>query len=265
MPPGIWGAFYCTLASLVVSSWVCDSLNTVVDDLIKAGRYDEAKAKLLAGESGNADALGVLLELRELLRQKEYDQARKLLARDGDLMADFLESNQVKAALEAFESNDEAKVQPFLESPHLAAEALCALGLVQVRSGQTEAAKGSFESALKQDPGHYRAKTNLGNMLLEAGNTDAAIALYTEALEQNPDFPLAHHNLGAAYRKKGQLDKSVFHVKRGQRLQGQMASRSSSVRSQADIPLPRSPLGNLSGRWWVWLIAAAFIYWLFRR
>lgn len=234
----------------------------MVDDLIKAGRYDEARAQILTGAAGSADALKILLEIREALRAKEYDQVRRILARDGDLVASFLEPSVVKEALECFEKEDEAPIRAFLESPHLGAEAWLALGLLQIRAGNREAAKASFEEALKLDPGHLRAKTNVGNMLLEAGQTDQAIQMYQEVLKQNPDFALAHHNLGAAYRKKGQLDKSVYHVKRGQRLQMKTSSRPVADNNS---PMPRPTLGNLTGNWWVWVIVIAVMYFLLRR
>ncbi len=237
----------------------------MVDDLINAGRYDEARAQILSGASGNADALSVLREIREWLRGKEYDQVQKALARDGDMLAPFIEPAQIRLALEAFESGDPTQIEPFLESPHLGAEAWCALGLTRIRQGNHDGAKAAFEEALRRDPGHYRAKTNLGNLALEAGQTDEAIRIYQEALQQNPEFGLAHHNLGAAYRKKGQLDKSVYHIRRGQRLQMKAPSRPSSAMPAASSMPSRPPIMGSLGRWWIWLIVIGVLYLVFKR
>jgi tetratricopeptide (TPR) repeat protein len=96
-------------------------------------------------------------------------------------------------------------------------------------------------------------------MTLEAGQTDEAIRMYTEALKLNPEYALAHHNLGAAYRKKGQIDKSVYHIKRGQRLQ--------MPGSAAPLPLPerRPLLGSFGRRWWLWLAVIVAVYLLLSR
>ncbi|MCS7069361.1 MAG: tetratricopeptide repeat protein [Meiothermus sp.] len=241
-----------------------------LDQLIRLGRYEEARSRILAGEEGDADGLAVLLELRDWLRLKEYGRAQKLLEQDGDLIAGYLDVAQARVAIEAFDQEDEGRITAYLEDPHLGAEAWAALGLVQIRSGRREEARQAFEAALKADPRHYRVRTNLANLTLEAGQTDEAIRMYEEVLKLNPDYALAHHNLGAAYRKKGLIDKSVYHIKRGQRLQMQPAARpprSTGTGPSAPLPLPeRRPfLGSLGNRWWLWLLAIVVVYWLLSR
>ncbi|GEM84482.1 tetratricopeptide repeat protein [Meiothermus hypogaeus] len=241
-----------------------------LDQVIRLGRYEEARGRILAGEEGNADGLAVLLELRDWLRLKEYDKAQKLLEQDGDLIAGYLDVSQAKAAIEAFDLEDENKIAAYLDHPHLGAEAWAALGLLRIRSGNREEARQAFDRALLADPGHYRVKTNLANLTLEAGQTDEAIRMYEEVLKLNPEYALAHHNLGAAYRKKGQIDKSVYHIKRGQRLQMQPAARPPrSIIPGASAPLPqpeRRPfLGSFGNRWWLWLLVIVVVYLLLNR
>jgi tetratricopeptide (TPR) repeat protein len=244
-----------------------------VDQLIHSGRYEEARRRLLAGEEGNADGLAVLLELRDWLRLKEYGKALKLLEQDGDLVADYLDTSEARAAIEAFDSEDESKIASYLEDPHLGAEAWAALGLMHIRGGSHAEARHAYETALLVDPGHYRVKTNLASMTLEAGQTDEAIRMYSEALKLNPEYALAHHNLGAAYRKKGQIDKSVYHIKRGQRLQMRPAARPARAMvpgvpgSAAPLPLPerRPLLGSFGRRWWLWLAVIVAVYLLLSR
>jgi len=244
-----------------------------VNDLIKTGHYDEARARLLTGEPGDADGLAVLLELRDWLRSKEYARARKVLTQDGDLLKPYLEPYHVQAALEAFSGEDEAAITPYLDDPHLGAEAWCSLGLLRVRRGDREGAKAAFEQVLERDKGHFRAKTNLANLLQEEGQLEAAISAYQEVLHLNPDYAMAHHNLGAAYRKKGDLSKSVHHVKRAQRLQMRPPSRSRRDRPGSEgpnevgldpNPLPRPAWAGWGNRWWVWLIVIAVAYFLLR-
>jgi len=236
-----------------------------VDELIKLGRYEEARARILAGEGGHAEALAVLLELRDWLRLKEYERAQKVLEQDGDLIAGYLDLERARAAIRAFESEDESQIAAYLQDPHLGAEAWATLGLIQIMRGQREEARQAFEAALQADPRHFRAKTNLANLALEAGQTDEAIRLYQEVLKLNPEYALAHHNLGAAYRKKGQIDKAVYHIKQGQRLQMRPPVRPPRAPVPgASLPLPeRKPL--LGRRWWLWLLVIVLAYWLLNR
>jgi tetratricopeptide (TPR) repeat protein len=241
-----------------------------LDQVIRSGRYEEARSRILAGEEGNADGLAVLLELRDWLRLKEYGRAQKLLEQDGDLIAGYLDVSQAKAAVEAFEMEDESTLVSYLDDPHFGAEAWAALGLVRIRRGNWQEAREAFDSALQRDPGHYRVMTNLANMTLEAGQTDEAIRMYEEVLKLNPEYALAHHNLGAAYRKKGQIDKLVYHIKRGQRLQMRPAARpprSIVPGSSAPLPVPeRRPfLGSFGSRWWLWLLVGVLVYLLLNR
>jgi tetratricopeptide (TPR) repeat protein len=241
-----------------------------LEQVIRLGRYEEARSRILTGEDGNADGLAVLLELRDWLRLKEYGKAQKLLEQDGDLIAGYLDVSEARAAIEAFDLEDESKITAYLDDPHLGAEAWAALGLVHIRSGNREGARQAFDTALLADPGHYRVRTNLANLTLEAGQTDEAIRMYEGVLKLNPEYALAHHNLGAAYRKKGQIDRSVYHIKRGQRLQMRPVARpprSMVPGSSAPLPLPeRRPfLGRFGSRWWLWLMVIVVVYLLLAR
>jgi len=236
-----------------------------VNELIKLGRYEEARARILAGEGGHAEALAVLLELRDWLRLKEYERAQKVLEQDGDLVAGYLDLERARAAIRAFETEDESQVVAYLQDPHLGGEAWAVLGLIHIRRGDRAQAGRAFKAALQTDPRHFRAKTNLANLALEAGQTDEAIRLYQEALKLNPEYALAHHNLGAAYRKKGQIDKAVYHIKQGQRLQMRPVARPPrSYVPGNPLPMPeRRPLS--SGRWWLWLLLIGLALWLLGR
>jgi tetratricopeptide (TPR) repeat protein len=241
-----------------------------LDQLIRSGRYEEARGRILAGEKGDADGLAVLLELRDWLRLKEYGRAQKLLEQDVDLIADYLDVSRARAAIEAFDTEDESKIAAYLDDPHLGAEAWATLGLVHIRRNDRERAKQAFDAALQADPHHFRVKTNLANLSLEAGQTDEAIRMYEEVLKLNPEYALAHHNLGAAYRKKGQIDKSVYHIKRSQRLQMQPVARPPrpmvpGVSAPPPMPERRPFLGSFGSRWWLWLLVIVVVYWLLNR
>lgn len=235
-----------------------------VDRLIALGRYEEARRRILAGEEGDAQGLAVLLELRDWLRLKEYERALKVLEQNGEQVQAYLDVAQARAAIEAFADEDQERARAYLSDPHLAAEAQAVLGLAYLRRGQHERAWQAFEAALRADPGHYRAKTNLASLALEAGQTEEAIRLYEEALRLNPEYPLAHHNLGVAYRKKGQLDKAVYHLKQGQRLQMRPPVRPPrGMAPGVGQALPERRLWL--GRGWVWFLLAVLLLWLIGR
>ncbi|PZA07943.1 MULTISPECIES: tetratricopeptide repeat protein [unclassified Meiothermus] len=234
----------------------------MVEELLKAGRYEEARLRLRAGEGSAQEVASfeALLELRDALREKQYAQARKILGREADGLTPYLDLEEVRRALEAFEGDDPALIQPYTDDPHLGAEAWAVLGVLRIRAEDRAGARAAFEEALRRDAGHYRARTNLGNLALEAGQVDEAIRIYQEVLKQREDYAHAHHNLGAAYRKKGQLDKSVYHIKRAQRLMF-LGGGASPSRSSPQAP---RPLGNLGQRWWVWLIVIVVVWFLLR-
>lgn len=240
-------------------------MDNEVNELIRLGRYEEARGRMLAGEAGDAEGLAVLLELRDWLRLKEYGRALQVLEQEGDLVQGYLDVQRTRAAIQAFEAEDEQQIGAYLSDPHLGAEAWAVLGLVHIARGERAQAQRAFEAALEADPSHFRAKTNLANLALEAGQTDEAIRLYQEVLRLNPEYALAHHNLGAAYRKKGQIDKAVYHIKQGQRLQMRPVTRPPRAPvAGAPLPMPeRRPL--LGGRWWLWLLVVGLVLWLIGR
>lgn len=80
----------------------------MVEELLKAGRYEEARLRLRAGEGSAQEVASfeALLELRGALREKQYTQVQKILGRDADLLAPYLNVEAVHRALEAFEGED---------------------------------------------------------------------------------------------------------------------------------------------------------------
>lgn len=235
----------------------------VMEDLLRQGRYDEAKQQSLLGPKGDEAGLAALLELRSWLRDKRYEMARNSLEKDARFLTPYLNLAEAREALKAFEAEDPVALEPYLDNPHLGAEAYCVLGVIRVREGNAEGARLAFNNSLRLDPGHYRSITNLGNLELEAGRIAEAVSMYEKALQSNPDYPHAHHNLAVAYRRLGRIDKSVHHLKREQRILYR-----SPARKLTDTGLPqpsRSVLGHLSSRWLLWVVIIAVIYWLLRR
>lgn len=216
---------------------------------------------MLAGAAGDLEGLEALLSLRERLRSKDYTRAEALVKDCRETLSPYLDPALALGAVKAFSSSSgELALEPYLEDPHLGAEAWCALGLRHIQAGEPAKAQEAFEHSRAADPGHYRATTNLGNLYLESGNIEQAVSLYQEALKVNPDFALAHHNLAVAYRKQGKLDLSVSHLKKGQRLLMRPGARTA--------PMGRNypaPMGRFGGRFWLFVVLAVAAYFILRR
>ena len=91
----------------------------------------------------------------------------------------------------------------------------CALATVRAFSKHSSASR---MEAVRLDPKHAKAHTNLGSALLAKEDLDGAVASYKEAIRLDPKFAMAHDNLGNALRAKGDLDGAVASYKEAIRL-----------------------------------------------
>jgi len=90
------------------------------------------------------------------------------------------------------------------------------LGEALRQGGDLAGARREFDAALRLDPGHRAARTNLGNLHYEAALTQPdsaaaqreyalAAAQYEEVLRRDPDFREALNNLGSIYLVLGRV------------------------------------------------------------
>lgn len=185
-------------------------------------------------------ALSALSALQEDVRAKRYAAARRALGSYRDnlkaaltsapgeaaLLQSLAPPEVLEAALTSLDSangeSDPVSLQHKLagaQAHHLTrAEALNALGVLHALRAEQNAARDRFEEALAHDPGHYRARMNLGNLALEAGDPQGAEREYREVLKIAPEYDGAHHNLGVALRRQGKVYESVGAIRRAQRL-----------------------------------------------
>ena len=96
---------------------------------------------------------------------------------------------------------DAVRQSPLMPRPRLQ------LGNALLAAGDREGARGQYEVALRLDPDHRPARTNLANLLLEAGRRDPqgraaelerAVSEYRHVLRLDPGYREALNNLGAA-------------------------------------------------------------------
>ncbi|WP_052326709.1 tetratricopeptide repeat protein [Deinococcus peraridilitoris] len=212
---------------------------------LREARFTEAAARArLAGAAPDAmAALEDLAEVERMVKAKRYGPARRALKRYQDNL-DGVSDLSLRAlvnvdALEhgvvALEETERARLHesavlrerlaPALAHPVTRAEAHNALGVLQALQNDAQAARAAFDDALEADPRHYRALTNIGNLLLEEGDPVAAEGYYRRALELNAEYAGAHHNLAVALRRQRKIAASVRSLKTGQRLMARQSNR----------------------------------------
>lgn len=185
------------------------------EELLRAGRYDEALARLLAGEDGSPAVVRSLIRVRELLRARRYQEALVYLEAAPENFPGF-DLSRIRNGLEALLRGEGSP--ELWDDPVLGAEARTLAGIEQAKSGRLDLAQEQFLLALHADPGHYRAKVNLANTYAEQGDLERAAELYQEVIRAAPDYPDAHHNLAAVLRRQGRVGPAVDHLKKAERL-----------------------------------------------
>lgn len=179
---------------------------------IRARRFAAARRAL----ASYCTALGAAARLPEL-------------ANDVALLHSLAAPQTLEAALRALDYQQriaepaelQAQLQPALAHALTEAEAHNALGILHALREEPQQAREQFLAALDADPGHYRARMNLGSLALEAGDAASAEAEFREVLKMAPEYEGVHHNLGVALRQQGKVAEGVKHIRRAQRLQNQ--------------------------------------------
>ena len=239
------------------------------ETLLGRGQAREALAVYLnttEPEASVREDLRALVNLRVALREKDWAKAsgyaQAITALDLDTVALEQDLAILQAAGKQLDKHrpDEVKSLSNIRSPLLQAEVCTLRGTAAIYDNDTAEAKRLFEAALENDPHHYRALTNLGNLALESGDTDAAIAAYEKALKLNDTFANAHHNLGVAYRRKGQLNKSVRSLRKAQGV-AQRQMRESTRESLKEV----NPGVKRSLRWVLYAVLAVVAYFFLQR
>lgn len=202
---------------------VLEILSALQTDL-RARAYSSAKRALEAYEKGLSE-----------LQQSHTDQAEQLRV--------LVHPKALKPALEALQKNvRETEIEvvkemliPALQAPLTKADALNALGVIYAIHQDKDQAREHFHQAIALDAEHYRAHTNLGNLLLESGDAAAAEAEYREVLNIAPEYEGVHHNLGVALRRQGKMYQSVGAIRKAQRLNLRRSREESKVEVQEQL------------------------------
>jgi Flp pilus assembly protein TadD len=62
-----------------------------------------------------------------------------------------------------------------------------------MESGDLDGARRELETALQKEPENIKIISNLGILALKSGNTDEATAFFRTVLELDPDDPIANN------------------------------------------------------------------------
>jgi len=249
---------------------------------LEVGQYAQAEARYRAlvltgaADRDTLNALQALLEWQRDLRAKRYAPATRALE-DLSPLAQTLDLEPMRSGTAALletegkriveESELKAVLEPAMQNRFTRAEAMNQMGVLQALQAEPDAARVSFQAALESDAGHYRALTNLGNLLLEGGNPHAAEQHYRRALLLEPDYALAHNNLAAALKKQKRVHESVRSLKQSQKLeQKRMRDEArEELRGKAGGRALIDFFSSRNGQYVMVVIVVLLVYFLFLR
>jgi len=87
-------------------------------------------------------------------------------------------------------------------------------GALKLQRGDLEAAISHSGRAVKLQPDHAGALSNLGLAYAETDREEQAIDCYRKALDLDPQFSRAHFNLARLLYKQGKIEQAIFHFKK---------------------------------------------------
>jgi len=88
-------------------------------------------------------------------------------------------------------------------------DAFCNLGIIESKRGNLPKAFDCFKSCLRQNPRHFEAHYNLGNMYFDANDYRLARLHYELAAELDPMFPNVYFNLALVQAINNDLGAAV--------------------------------------------------------
>ncbi len=107
------------------------------------------------------------------------------------------------------------------------------LGALHWLAGRAETATPLFEQAVALDPFDADARLSLGTARFEQGRVAAAIEQFEVALELEPDNPAAHANLGTIYLSQGRVVEARRAFERALELDPDMQQARAGLREAA--------------------------------
>jgi tetratricopeptide (TPR) repeat protein len=163
-----------------------------------------------------------------LMRLSQFDDARRQFAEYVKLRpADPSGHCALGMTLAALELSQEARTE-FERSIELApdqTESYYRLGLLELESGDLEAASKDLRHALDREPTYGPALTALGKVAFEQKLYSDAIPLLQQAIAKDSSPEEAHYYLGLTFARTGQQQESEEHLAIAVRLEHEEAER----------------------------------------
>ena len=105
-----------------------------------------------------------------------------------------------------------------IEENDCAGDAFCNLGIIESKRGNIAKAFDCFTTCLRQNPRHFEAHYNLGNLYFDANDFRLAQLHYELAAEVDPTFPNVHFNLALVQAISNDLWAAIATLTRYQEL-----------------------------------------------
>ncbi len=190
--------------------------------LEQAGRLDEAEAALHAVLEAKPDQVGCMMSLAELARGRGdlaaavswFEQVRALDPRQTGLHARLGECLRDLGRLD----EAEAAYRRALIDAGDAVPLLLALGEIERRRGDTEAALGWFEKVAAARPDLPIHRLRVGDLLQTLGRFDEAEAVYRLVLEVSPENVAALFGMGLIEKTRHNFGAALSHFQAVARL-----------------------------------------------
>ena len=116
------------------------------------------------------------------------------------------------------------------------ARALNERGIARWARGYLEDAESAFRGALRRDPTHAGAASNLGMVLAGQARMDEAVAALRSAVDIDPRHAGAHINLAAILRQGGAIPEAVAHLREALALEpGNRTARANLIRPLMEL------------------------------
>jgi Tfp pilus assembly protein PilF len=176
-----------------------------------ATRDPDPLVRRAAAESGDAlDPAARIALLVPLLDDPVRTVRLAALSALLDVPADRFDGTQ-RAALERVKA--EYRAAQLFNADR--AEGQSNLGSMEARSGNLDAARAAFETAIRLQPSFLPAYVNLADVQRRQGQEEAAEATLRRALAIEPSAPVVYHALGLSLVRQKRMPEAIAALRRG--------------------------------------------------
>jgi tetratricopeptide (TPR) repeat protein len=170
---------------------------------------------------GEATTLGYRRVRKQTRRADDPNQLDLFLSPPARIASFASGLSSFEQALLSDERGDDQAAELYakaIENQDCVADALCNLGIIESRKGNTAKAFDCFTTSLKHDPRHTEAHYNLGNLYFELNDFRLAQIHYEMAAEVDPMFANVYFNLALVQSLNNDLAAAVASLTKYQHL-----------------------------------------------